>query len=185
MSDRTTETAPGPPDSPKDEMPPADEYPVIFDPRDDQDDSLSWVDEPSSDETPFADGSTAFHPSADRDSPSHEAQVNEASMTEPSPEDCTETLAPDVDNNSANHAAVSVGLSSLPTSTIVSNTPLLPTTQEDADFLLAQQLQAEFDAESAQLLNNAQSRTNTNPLDSNEHKRQVRLDKGGKTLESI
>jgi hypothetical protein len=185
MSGQTTETTPETSDSLNNEFSPADESATISDPRDDQDDSLSWVDESSSEELPVDESATVADPRKDKDSSRNAAQVGEAVRDESFPDYAPEMLGLDVDDPNSSYAPVPAGHTNLPTSITISNTPLPPPTQEDADFLLAQQLQAEFDAESAQSFCIEQPLANSYFVHANDDNGHERLDKGGKTLKDI
>lgn len=178
MSGQTTETAPETSDSLNNDFSPADGSATISDPRDDQDDSLSWVDESSSDEFPVDESATIANPREHENSPRNDARVGEAARDESFPDYAPEMLGSDVDDTNSNYAPV-------PTSVTMSNTPLPLPTQEDADLLLAQQLQAEFDAESAQSFRIEQPLANAYFVNANDDKGHERLEKGGKTLKDI
>jgi hypothetical protein len=155
MPNKSTETAPEMSDSPKNDTAPADESAMTSDLRDDEDDSLSWVDE-SSEESSL-------------DKP--------ATVAKPSDE-----YSPRLEERSSNDAMVKTGYTNLPSTINVDNTSPSPATQELADSLYAQQLKVEFDTESAQSFRNNRSHVED---DVTADKEQTRPDKGGKFLKDI
>jgi hypothetical protein len=185
MSSQTTEIVPETSDSPKNDSSPADGHAMKADPRDDQDDSLSWVDESSSDEPPADEFATIANPPEDEDSPKYTTRADDIGRDESLPDYTPGMLGLNVNDLNPEHAPEPAGHTNLPTSANVTNTPLPPTAQEDADFLLAQQLQAEFDAESAQSFRVEEPLANAYSVNENVEIGQEILDKGSKTLKDI
>jgi hypothetical protein len=142
-------------DSPKNDTAPADESAITSDPREDEDDSLSWIDESS-----------------------EESSVDESATVANPPDE----YFPRLEERSSNDAVVKSGYTNLPSTINVDNASLPPATQEHADSLYAQQLQVEFDTESAQSLRNNRSHVED---DMTADKEQTRPDKGGKFLKDI